>query len=68
MLRAEHEIYFITLEPGSPLYAKANITIIKARRCTVLFPCNVNLGPVVRSIISLTSSLRGQLFRCFTTL
>ena len=26
------------------------------------------LGPVVQSIVSLTSSLRGQLFKCFTTL
>ena len=25
-------------------------------------------GPVVRSIVSLTSSLRGQLVKCFTTL
>ena len=25
-------------------------------------------GPVVQSIVSLTSSLRGQLFKCFTTL
>ena len=27
-----------------------------------------DLGPVVQSIISLTSSLRGQLVKCFTTL
>ena len=26
------------------------------------------LGPVVQSIVSLTSSLRGQLIKCFTTL
>ena len=26
------------------------------------------LGPVVRSIVSLTSSLRGQLVKCFMTL
>ena len=26
-----------------------------------------DLGPVVQSIISLTSSLRGQLVKCFTT-
>ena len=25
------------------------------------------LGPVVQSIVSLTSSLRGQLIKCFTT-
>ena len=29
---------------------------------------NVNPGPVVQSIVSLTSSLRGQLVRCFRTL
>ena len=28
----------------------------------------INQGPVVQSIVSLTSSLRGQLVRCFTTL
>ena len=28
----------------------------------------VILGPVVQSIVSLTSSLRGQLVKCFTTL
>ena len=27
-----------------------------------------HLGPVVQSIVSLTSSLRGQLVKCFTTL
>ena len=27
-----------------------------------------NLGPVVQSIVSLTSLLRGQLVKCFTTL
>ena len=26
------------------------------------------MGPVVQSIVSLTSSLRGQLVKCFTTL
>ena len=29
---------------------------------------NENLGPVVQSIVSLTSPLRGQLVKCFTTL
>ena len=29
---------------------------------------NENQGPVVQSIVSLTSSLRGQLVKCFTTL
>ena len=28
----------------------------------------MNLGPVVQSIVSLTSSLRGQLVKCFMTL
>ena len=28
----------------------------------------VNLGSVVQSIVRLTSSLRGQLVKCFTTL
>ena len=29
---------------------------------------NCNQGPVVQSIVSLTSSLTGQLVKCFTTL
>ena len=29
---------------------------------------HVELGPVVQSIVSLTSSLRGQLLKCITTL
>ena len=28
----------------------------------------IKLGPVVQSIVSLTSSLRGQLVKCFATL
>ena len=28
----------------------------------------ISQGPVVQSIVSLTSSLRGQLVKCFTTL
>ena len=31
-------------------------------------PTFADLGPVVQSIVSLTSSLRGQLVKCFTTL
>ena len=30
--------------------------------------CFRDLGPVVQSIVSLTSSFRGQLVKCFTTL
>ena len=30
--------------------------------------CRIYLGPVVQSIISLTSSLRGQIVKCFTIL
>ena len=29
---------------------------------------DIEQGPVVQSIVSLTSSLRGQLVKCFTTL
>ena len=29
---------------------------------------DIDLGPVVQSIVSLTSSLRGQLVKCFSTL
>ena len=31
-------------------------------------PNVLNPGPVVQSIVSLTSSLRGQLIKCFNTL
>ena len=34
----------------------------------VSFACQDVLGPVVQSIVSLTSLLRGQLVKCFTTL
>ena len=33
-----------------------------------LLPISINQGPVVQSTVSLTSLLRGQLFKCFTTL
>ena len=34
-----------------------------------LFMSNINkTGPVVQSIVSLTSTLRGQFIKCFTTL
>ena len=36
-------------------------------RGTVVIFCDV-LGPVVQSIVSLTSSLRGQLVKCFKIL
>ena len=29
---------------------------------------NENLGPVVQRVVSLTSSLRAQLIKCFTTI
>ena len=32
------------------------------------FPFTISQGPVVQSIVSLTSSLRGQLVKCFKTL
>ena len=34
----------------------------------VEFANNIDLGPVVQSIVSLTNSLRGQLVKCFMTL
>ena len=35
---------------------------------TLLYIRIKDLGPVVQSIVSLTSSLRGQFVKCFTTL
>ena len=38
-------------------------------KCILSYYADVeDLGPVVQSIVSLTSSLRGQLIKCFTTL
>ena len=34
----------------------------------ILKQASLNQGPIVQSIVSLTSSLRGQLVKCFTTL
>ena len=34
----------------------------------IAFQRKKDVGPVVQSIVSLTSSLRGQLVKCFTTL
>ena len=41
--------------------SKAEDSLLKIQFCQ-------NQGPVVQSIVSLTSSLRGQLIKCFTTL
>ena len=40
-----------------------SISLYRAMLCSSVYQ-----GPVVQSIISLTSSLRGQLVKCFTTL
>ena len=47
------------------LYAKSNIFVFHTMRVN---PSHNSLGPVVQCIISLMSSLRGQLIKCFTTL
>ena len=44
---------------------KAN-TILTSQRM-VIFSVEETLGPVVQSIVRLTSSLRGQRVKCFTT-
>ena len=41
-----------------------NFTVI----CKTKLNVKTKLGPVVQSIVSLMSLLRGQLFKCFTTL
>ena len=71
----EHEKVFITSGPG---YRESIVLItnhhISPRKTDFqpLFECVLifilYLGPVVQSIVSLTSSLRGQLVKCFTTL
>ena len=51
------------MRPKEDIYPMANtedpVQTVSKRR---------NLGPVVQSIVSLMSSLRGQLDKCFTTL
>ena len=47
--------------------AKAT-TISFKQQGRFLFQFFINLGPVVQSIISLKSPLRGQLVKCITTL
>ena len=49
------------LSTSSPFFAFAVL-------CRIVFDRQKDLGPVVQSIVSLTSSLRGQLVKCFTTL
>ena len=44
-------------------YSQINSTVGFYKRTS----CSI-LGPVVQSIVSLTSSLRGQLIKCFMTL
>ena len=46
------------------------ISMLKQSRVNVVRPLSdaIHLGPVVQSIVNLTSSLRGQLVKCFTTL
>ena len=41
---------------------------VKSCKTTDEQPLFIFQGPVVQSIVSLTSSLRGQLVKCFTTL
>ena len=47
------------------LHEEKVLYTIKSR---LSFRMNAKLGPVVQSIVSLTSSLRGKLIKCFTTL
>ena len=43
-------------------------TYVGRRKFQTAYNTFAHLGPVVQSIVSLTSSLGGQLVRCFTTL
>ena len=49
-----------------PLIAVLLKVVIAERVCDLSY--KIYLGPVVQSIVSLTSSLRGQLVKCFMTL
>ena len=46
----------------------SSLVLEELMECTFIFLYCKHLGPVVQSIVSLTSSLRGQLVKCFMTL
>ena len=66
------EKVLLALHAGSVVKATSATTIVQVRftYCsrTLVARTLMALGPVVQSIVRLTSSLRGQLFKCFTTL
>ena len=55
-------------ETSSKLYVFSNHNVYFCSFSQSLYFVLLILGPVVQSIVSLTSSLRGQLVKCFTTL
>ena len=72
LLHLRHKIMPLPL-PNPLHFIKCNTPRALNRITTVLRShqddfASAGLGPVVQSILSLTSSLRGQLIKCFTTL
>ena len=49
------------------LFPQAVLSLYVPKTKKVEFANNIDLGPVVQSIVSLTNSLRGQLVKCFMT-
>ena len=63
------KLVYITDRSGAVLLLWfLNITFCYARHVVYGIGRYNHLGPVVQSIVSLTSSLRGQLVKCFMTL
>ena len=61
------EDYFREKEIQLQSSSDKRIQVINERYTRIILPYFC-LGPVVQCILSLTSSLRGQLVKCFTTL
>ena len=63
-----HAIALYIANYGIPhTHAKGNVKVTTIVPLLSYRPAK-NQGPVVQTIVSLTSSLRGQLVKCFTTL
>ena len=59
---------FLKMKPLLPCHSVLKMVLKDTVRISTVMACLYNHGPVVQSIVSLTSSLRGQLVKCFMTL
>ena len=69
LLLWEQILFLIVLTPNETGGKNENDRVAPPKRVPIhLNSASVYLGPVVLSIVSLTSSVRGQLFKCFMAL